>query len=209
MFTGIVEELGELVGRDERTDAARFAIRGPLVSSDARPGDSIAVNGVCLTAVDVDGGVFTADVIGETLRRSSLGPARISDRLNLERAAKLGDRLGGHLVQGHVDGTGTVLSRTAPQDSAPWELIRIQMPTALARYVVEKGSITVDGVSLTVIEAGISDFSVGLIPTTRELTTLGTRLVGELVNIEVDVIAKYVERLAWPHLGSGSGGPGG
>jgi len=209
VFTGIVEELGELVGRDERPDAARFVVRGPLVSSDARPGDSIAVNGVCLTVVDVDGEVFTADVIGETLRRSSLGPARISDRLNLERAAKLGDRLGGHLVQGHVDGTGTVLSRSVTSGSVQWELVRIGMPAALARYVVEKGSITVDGVSLTVIEAGINDFSVGLIPTTRELTTLGTRLVGELVNIEVDVIAKYVERLAWPHLGSGSGGPGG
>lgn len=206
MFTGIVEELGELVGRDDRPDAARFAIRGPLASSDARPGDSIAVNGVCLTVVDVDDGVFTADVIGETLRRSSLGPAGIGDRLNLERAAKLGDRLGGHLVQGHVDGTGTVLSRT---ESASWELVRIGMPTALARYVVEKGSITVDGVSLTVIDAGINDFSVGLIPTTRELTTLGTRLVGELVNIEVDVIAKYVERLAGPHLRSGIEGAGG
>ena len=206
MFTGIVEELGELVGRDDRPDAARFAIRGPLASSDARPGDSIAVNGVCLTVVDVDDGVFTADVIGETLRRSSLGPAGIGDRLNLERAAKLGDRLGGHLVQGHVDGTGTVLSRT---ESASWELVRIGMPTALARYVVEKGSITVDGVSLTVIEIGINDFSVGLIPTTRELTTLGTRLVGELVNIEVDVIAKYVERLAGPHLRPGIEGAGG
>ncbi len=202
MFTGIVEELGNLVGRDERPDVARFAIHGALVTSDARPGDSIAVNGVCLTVVELDGEVFTADVIGETLRRSSLGPARIGDRLNLERAAKLGDRLGGHLVQGHVDATGTVLSRT---ESASWELIRVGMPAALARYVVEKGSITVDGVSLTVIEAGINDFSVGLIPTTRELTTLGTRHPGELVNLEVDVIAKYVERLAWPHLGSGSG----
>ena len=195
MFTGIVEELGELLGRDERPDAALFAIRGPLASSDARPGDSIAVNGVCLTVVGVDGEVFTVDVIGETLRRSSLGPARIGDRLNLERAAKLGHRLGGHLVQGHVDGTGTVLSRTAPQQGAPWELVRIGMPTGLARYVVEKGSITVDGISLTVIEVGINDFSVGLIPTTRELTTLGLRRPGELVNLEVDVIAKYVERL--------------
>ena len=202
MFTGIVEELGNLVGRDGRPDGARFAIHGALVTSDARPGDSIAVNGVCLTVVDVDGEVFTADVIGETLRRSSLGPARTGDRLNLERAAKLSDRLGGHLVQGHVDGTGTVLSRT---ESASWELVRIGMPAALARYVVEKGSITVDGVSLTVIDTGISDFSVGLIPTTRELTTLGTRHPGELVNLEADVIAKYVERLAWPHLGSGSG----
>ncbi len=157
---------------------------------------------MCLTVVDVDGEVFTADVVGETLRRSSLGPARTGDRLNLERAAKLGDRLGGHLVQGHVDGTGTVLSRT---ESGSWELIRIGMPAALDRYVVEKGSITVDGVSLTVIEAGIKDFSVGLIPTTRELTTLGIRRPGEAVNLEADVIAKYVERLAWPHLGSGSG----
>jgi riboflavin synthase len=206
VFTGIVEELGELVGRDERPDAALFAIRGPLASSDARPGDSIAVNGVCLTVVGVDGEVFTVDVIGETLRRSSLGPARIGDRLNLERAAKLGHRLGGHLVQGHVDGTGTLLSRTAPQEAAPWELVRIGMPTGLARYVVEKGSITVDGISLTVIEVGISDFSVGLIPTTRELTTLGLRRPGELVNLEVDVIAKYVERLVRPHLAPGSGG---
>lgn len=206
MFTGIVEELGELVGRDERPDAALFTIRGPLASSDARPGDSIAVNGVCLTVVGVDGEVFTVDVIGETLRRSSLGPARIGDRLNLERAAKLGHRLGGHLVQGHVDGTGTLLSRTAPQEAAPWELVRIGMSTGLARYVVEKGSITVDGISLTVIEVGINDFSVGLIPTTRELTTLGLRRPGELVNLEVDVIAKYVERLVRPHLAPGSGG---
>jgi riboflavin synthase len=199
VFTGIVEELGELVSRDERPDAARFAVRGPLTTSDARPGDSIAVNGVCLTVVDVDGELFTADVIGETLRRSSLGPAAIGDRLNLERAAKLGHRLGGHLVQGHVDGTGTLLSRTAPQAGAPWELVRIGMPTALARYLVEKGSITVDGVSLTVIDIGADDFSVGLIPTTQQLTTLGLRRPGEFVNLEVDVIAKYVERLARPH----------
>jgi riboflavin synthase len=205
VFTGIVEELGELVGRDERPDAALFAVRGPLACSDARPGDSIAVNGVCLTVVDVDGDVVTADVIGETLRRSSLGSARTGDRLNLERAAKLGHRLGGHLVQGHVDGTGTLLSRTAPQEAAPWELVRIGMPAGLARYVVEKGSITVDGVSLTVIEAGADDFSVGLIPTTRQLTTLGLRRSGELVNLEVDVIAKYAERLACPHLAPGTG----
>ena len=199
MFTGIVEELGELLDRVERPDAARFTVSGPLACSDARPGDSIAVNGVCLTVVDVDGGVFTADVIGETLRRSSLGPTRIGNRLNLERAAKLGDRLGGHLVQGHVDGTGTVLSRTAPREAAPWELVRIGMPAALARYVVEKGSITVDGVSLTVIEVTRDEFAVGLIPTTQKLTTLGVRRLGDLVNLEVDVIAKYVERLARPY----------
>lgn len=196
MFTGIVEELGELLSRRERPDAACFTIRAPLASSDARAGDSISVNGVCLTVVDVQNGGFTADVIGETLRRSSLGAARPGDRLNLERAAKLGDRLGGHLVQGHVDGTGTVLSRTAARDGAPWELIRIGMPAGLARYVVEKGSIAVDGVSLTVIAVGGDEFSVGLIPTTQQLTTLGLRRPGELVNLEVDIIAKYVERLA-------------
>jgi riboflavin synthase len=195
VFTGIVEELGELVGRDERPDAARFTVRGPVVSADARPGDSIAVNGVCLTVVDVGGAVFTADVIGETLRRSSLDLARHGDRLNLERAAKVGDRLGGHLVQGHVDGTGTLLSRTTPQEAAPWELIRIGIPPGLARYVVQKGSIAVDGVSLTVIEVDTDYFSVGLIPATQQLTTLGLRRPGELVNLEVDVIAKYVERL--------------
>jgi riboflavin synthase len=200
VFTGIVEELGELVSREERPDAARFTMRGPLVSSDARPGDSIAVNGVCLTVVGVEGEMFTADVIGETLRRSSLGPARISDPLNLERAAKLGARLGGHLVQGHVDATGTVLSRIAPRESAPWELVRIGLPVELTRYVVEKGSITVDGVSLTVIEVGAAEFSVGLIPTTQELTTLGTRRSGELVNLEVDMIAKYVDRMVASYL---------
>lgn len=195
MFTGIVEELGELLDRSERPDAARFTISAPLTGSDARAGDSISVNGVCLTVVDVQHGVFSSDVIGETLRRSSLSAARPGDRLNLERAAKLGDRLGGHLVQGHVDGTGTLLSRTAPQEGAPWELIRIRMPTALARYVVEKGSIAVDGVSLTVVETGSDEFSVGLIPTTQQLTTLGLRRPGEPVNLEVDIIAKYVERL--------------
>lgn len=207
MFTGIVEELGELLGRDERPDAALLTVHGPLVSSDARRGDSVAVNGVCLTVVDVQGEMFTADVIGETLRRSTLGAARTGDRLNLERAVRLGHRLGGHLVQGHVDGTGTVGSRTAPRDGAPWELVRIDMPAGLARYVVEKGSITVDGVSLTVIEVGADHLSVGLIPTTRQLTTLGLRRSGEPVNLEVDVIAKYVERLACPHLALGAGGP--
>jgi riboflavin synthase len=202
VFTGIVEELGELLSRRERPDAACFTIGARLTSSDARAGDSISVNGVCLTVVDVQDGEFSADVIGETLRRSSLGTARSGDRLNLERAAKLGDRLGGHLVQGHVDGTGTVLSRTAPQDGAPWELVRIGIPTELARYVVEKGSIAVDGVSLTVIEVGGDEFSVGLIPTTQQLTTLGRRRPGELVNLEVDIIAKYVVRMVSSYLAS-------
>lgn len=213
MFTGIVEELGELAGRDEQSDSARFAVRGPLVCADTRPGDSIAVNGVCLTVVAVGADVFTADVIGETLRRSNLGSAGVGDRLNLERAARLGDRLGGHLVQGHVDGSGTLLSRTAADDDTPhaqhelpqWELVRIGMPAALARYVVEKGSIAVDGVSLTVIDAGPDEFSLGLIPTSRELTTLGLRRPGQLVNLEVDLIAKYVERLTFAYPDPGEG----
>ncbi|WP_341720384.1 riboflavin synthase [Micromonospora sp. FIMYZ51] len=193
MFTGIVEELGEVVGvTPTAEDSARVAVRGPLVASDARHGDSIAVNGVCLTVVDVDGGVFTADVMGETLRRSALGALRAGDPVNLERAAALGSRLGGHLVQGHVDGVGEVLSR----EPAPrWETVRFRLPAALARYVVEKGSITVDGVSLTVAEVGTDWFTVGLIPTTLSLTTLGTRAVGDPVNLEADVLAKYVERL--------------
>ena len=203
MFTGLVEELGELTGRQDGSDVARLTVRGPLTGSDAAVGDSIAVNGVCLTVVEVGGGEFDVDVIGETLRRSSLGGAAVGDRVNLERAARLGDRLGGHLVQGHVDGTGTVLSRMPPTGSREWELVRFGMPTRLARYVVEKGSITVDGVSLTVVQAGINEFSIGLIPTTREVTTLGFRRPGELVNLEVDVVAKYVERLAAPHLGAG------
>jgi len=204
VFTGLVEELGELTGRQDGSDVARLTVRGPLASSDTAVGDSIAVNGVCLTVVEVGGGEFDVDVIGETLRRSNLGGAAVGDRVNLERAARLGDRLGGHLVQGHVDGTGTVLSRMPPTGSREWELVRFGMPTRLARYVVEKGSITVDGVSLTVVQAGINEFSIGLIPTTREVTTLGFRRPGELVNLEVDVVAKYVERLAAPHLGAGT-----
>ncbi len=203
MFTGLVEELGELTGRQDGPDAARLTVRGTLVCSDAAVGDSIAVNGVCLTVVEVGGAAFDVDVIGETLRRSSLGRAAVGDRVNLERAARLGDRLGGHLVQGHVDGTGTVLSRTPPAASREWELVRFGMPTRLARYVVSKGSITVDGVSLTVVGVGVDEFSIGLIPTTREATTLGFRRPGELVNLEVDVVAKYVERLAAPYSGAG------
>ena len=213
MFTGIVEELGEVVRTTETGgDSALLAIRGPLVTSDARHGDSIAVNGVCLTVVDVDGGVFTADVMGETLRRSALGVLRPGDPVNLERAAALGSRLGGHLVQGHVDGVGEVLSREpAPQ----WETVRFRLPAALSRYVVEKGSITIDGVSLTVAAVGDDWFAVGLIPTTLKLTTLGAKGVGEPVNLEVDVLAKYVERLLGDRvagdaaLPGGAAGPGG
>ncbi|WP_102141034.1 riboflavin synthase [Mycobacterium hubeiense] len=193
MFTGIVEELGEVIAKEELADAARLVIRGPVVTSDAHHGDSIAVNGVCLTVVDVlPDGAFSADVMGETLDRSSLGGVRVGSRVNLERAAAVNSRLGGHIVQGHVDGTGHVISRTG---SEHWEVVRIALPTALSRYVVEKGSITVDGVSLTVSALGHDWFEVSLIPTTCELTTLGQAEVGAHVNLEVDVIAKYVERL--------------
>lgn len=193
MFTGIVEELGEIVGKEDLADAARFVIRGPLVTSDAGHGDSIAVNGVCLTVVDVlADGAFTADVMAETLNRSSLRAVDVGSRVNLERAAAVNSRLGGHIVQGHVDGTGHVVSRSPSEN---WEVVRIALPADLSRYVVEKGSITVDGVSLTVSGLGPDWFEVSLIPTTLGLTTLGRATEGTPVNLEVDVIAKYVERL--------------
>jgi riboflavin synthase len=196
MFTGIVEELGEVTSRDPLTDAARLTICGPVVTADAGHGHSIAVNGVCLTVVDLlPDGQFTADVMAETLNRSSLGQLQVGSRVNLERAAAVNSRLGGHIVQGHVDGTGRVVARSP---SEHWEVVRIEIPAAVARYVVEKGSITVDGISLTVSGLGAQPrdwFEVSLIPTTRELTTLGRAPVGTQVNLEVDVIAKYVERL--------------
>jgi riboflavin synthase len=193
MFTGIVEELGEVVRlTDAGGDSAVIAVRGPVVTTDARHGDSIAVNGVCLTVIDNEEGVFTADVMGETLRRSSLGALRVGSQVNLERAAALGSRLGGHLVQGHVDGVSRLLSRE-PADQ--WEVLRFALPPNVAKYVVEKGSITVDGVSLTVMAVDEESFSVGLIPTTLKLTVLGSKAVGDPVNLEVDVIAKYVEKM--------------
>jgi len=193
MFTGIVEELGEVVYlTDAGGDSAVVAVRGPVVTSDAAHGDSIAVNGVCLTVIDTVDGVFSADVMGETLRRSSLGALRPGSPVNLERAATVGSRLGGHLVQGHVDGVATIIARHSADD---WEVLRFSLPPELARYVVEKGSITVDGVSLTVMEVTGDSFSVGLIPTTLTLTVLGAKAVGEPVNLEVDIIAKYVEKM--------------
>jgi len=193
MFTGIVEELGEVVYlTDAGGDSAVVAVRGPVVTSDAAHGDSIAVNGVCLTVIGTVDGVFTADVMGETLRRSSLGALRPGSPVNLERAATVGSRLGGHLVQGHVDGVATIIARDSADD---WEVLRFSLPPELARYVVEKGSITVDGVSLTVMEVTGDSFSVGLIPTTLTLTVLGAKAVGEPVNLEVDIIAKYVEKM--------------
>lgn len=197
MFTGIVEELGEVIAQEDLGDATRMTISGPLVTSDAGHGDSIAVNGVCLTVVDVlPDGRFSADVMAETLHRSSLRALAPGSPVNLERAAAVNSRLGGHIVQGHVDGTGTVIARSPSQH---WEIVRIGLPREIARYVVEKGSITVDGISLTVSALADEDdsewFEVSLIPTTLALTTLGRAAVGTPVNLEVDVIAKYVERL--------------
>ena len=192
MFTGIVEELGEVAAVEDLGDACRFTLRGPLVTADAAHGDSIAVNGVCLTVVETADGTFTADVMAETLTRSSLGALRPGSRVNLERPMALGGRLGGHLVQGHVDGTGTVVERVPGEH---WEIVKVALPAGLARYVVEKGSITVDGVSLTVVDAAADHFTVSLIPTTLAMTTLGLKQPGDPVNLEVDVLAKYVERL--------------
>jgi riboflavin synthase len=203
VFTGIVEELGEVVGLQELPDAARLTVRGPVVTSDAKHGDSIAVNGVCLTVVQTADGTFSADVMRETLQRSSLGALEVGSPVNLERAVRLSDRLGGHLVQGHVDGTGEVVSRS-PSDH--WTVVRITLPEDLERYVVEKGSITVDGISLTVSMVGTGFFEVSLIPTTLGLTTLGAKGPGDPVNLEVDITAKYVEKLlAWERS---RGGPG-
>ena len=192
MFTGIVEELGEVVALDHRVDSARLTVRAPGVTADAVTGASMAVNGVCLTVVDLATGVFTADVMRETLSRSSLGELTVGSRVNLERAVRASDRLGGHIVQGHVDGVGTVIDRRVGDG---WETMRISLPEGLSRYVVEKGSIAIDGVSLTVSAVADGWFEVSLIPTTLALTTLGRHGVGEPVNVEVDVIAKYVERL--------------
>ncbi len=194
MFTGIVEELGTVSAVQPRDDGARLVVDGPLVTSDARHGDSIAVNGACLTVVDAGDGRFGVDVVGETLRRSTLGGLVAGDRVNLERAMSLGDRLGGHIVQGHVDGTAVIHGE---QDG----LTSFELPEHLAQYLVEKGSITVDGVSLTVAELGADRFGVALVPTTLELTTLGYRGPGDRVNIEVDVLAKHLERLASAQLG--------
>jgi riboflavin synthase len=192
MFTGIVEELGRVVALEQGADSARLTVAGPVVTSDAVHGASIAVNGVCLTVAESRDDEFTVDVMAETLSRTSLGALAVGDRVNLERAMAASSRFGGHIVQGHVDGTATILERT-PGDR--WELVRFSLPSALARYVVEKGSITVDGVSLTVTGVTDSTFTVSLIPTTLELTTLGHKGVGDPVNLEVDVLAKYVERL--------------
>jgi len=192
VFTGIVEERGSVRAVTDLGDAARLEFSGPTVTSDAGPGDSIAVNGVCLTVVEVDRGGFSADVMQETLTRSALGSLVVGSPVNLERAARVDSRLGGHIVQGHVDGVARVRS---VQPGENWTTLSFDLPAGLSRYLVEKGSITVDGVSLTVVSVDDDAFSVSLIPTTLTRTTLGSREVGDPVNIEVDVIAKYVERL--------------
>ncbi|WP_029287295.1 riboflavin synthase [Cellulomonas sp. HZM] len=193
MFTGIVEEIGVVEAIDLADQDARLRVRGPLVVSDARVGDSIAVSGVCLTVTDLPGdGTFTADVMPETLRRTALGEAVVGSGVNLERALAVGGRYGGHVVQGHVDGVGTV-ARRAP--GPRWDDVEIDVDPAVARYVAEKGSVAVAGVSLTVTHVGDTSFGVSLIPTTLAATTLGSLEVGARVNIEVDVLAKYTERL--------------
>jgi len=197
VFTGIVEEVGTLVVREDQSDSAVLQIQAQRVLDGVARGDSIAVNGVCLTVTRVDGDVWTTDVMAETLSRSSLGTVTAGAPVNLERAVTPHTRLGGHLMQGHVDGVGAIIGRLPGEH---WEVVRIALPADLARYVVEKGSIAVDGVSLTVSAVSAADdpepwFEVSLIPTTLRETTLGARAPGEPVNLEVDVIAKYVERL--------------
>jgi riboflavin synthase len=194
MFTGIVEERGRVAALTLEPGSARLSVHADIVLSGVEHGASIAVNGVCLTVVQNDGDGFTVDVMPETLRRSSLGALSAGSAVNLERAVLVSGRLGGHVVQGHVDGVGTVRSR---EPGPRWDVVCIDLPRELARYVVVKGSIAVDGVSLTVTDVDDREgtFSVSLIPTTLDLTTLGTARPGTPVNLEVDVLAKYVERL--------------
>jgi riboflavin synthase len=195
LYTGIVEELGEIVAIERTGNSARITVRGPLVTADAAHGDSININGVCLTVTSLADGQFTADVMGETLDRSSLGALAPGARVNLERPVRPDGRLGGHIVQGHTDGTGVITDR---RPAGIWQVVRISLPAELSRYVVQKGSVAVDGISLTVSDIGsVQDcwFEVSLIPETLQRTTLGSKQVGEVVNLEVDLLAKIVERL--------------
>lgn len=192
MFTGIVEELGEIREIHREADSITLTIRASTVLDDVHHGDSIAVNGVCLTVVEFGDDFFTADLMQETLDRSSLGQVEVGSKVNLERATAVGQRLGGHIVQGHIDGTGEVISRTPGER---WEVVRISLPEQLAKYVVEKGSIAVDGTSLTVSAVGEGFFEVSLIPTTLTDSVIGSTAVGTKVNLEVDVLAKYVEKM--------------
>ena len=198
MFTGIVEELGTIEAIEQQADAIRLTVRAETVLAGTGLGDSIAVNGCCLTVAAIDDDSWTADVMAETLDKTSLGGTREGDHVNLERAVTLETRLGGHIVQGHVDGVGRVVRR---EPSEHWEVVEISLPKGFGRYLVDKGSITVDGVSLTVVEAHEETFTVSLIPETLARTTLGARAPGDPVNLEFDVIAKHVEKLlSWKDL---------
>ena len=192
MFTGIIEELGEITAWEPTADAARLTVRAPLAVSDARHGDSISVSGVCLTVVDQGADWFTADVMAETIAMSTLAGAASGTLVNIERAAQVGDRLGGHIVQGHIDGTSTVISVT---DGSAWRVVRFSLSPELAPLVARKGSIAIDGVSLTVSDVGIDWLEVSLIPETLSATTLGARAVGDAVNIETDILARHVARM--------------
>ena len=192
MFTGIIEELGRVKAIEHQSDAVRLTIEGPLVVSDAHRGDSIAVCGTCLTVIEFGDGQFTADVMKETLDKTSLSTVKVGDPVNLERAMTAETRFGGHVVQGHVDGVGEIISR---EPSENWEWLRIRIPRELMKYVVYKGSITLDGVSLTVNEVGEDFVGLSLIPETLTVTTLGSKAIGEKVNVEADVMAKHIERL--------------
>ena len=192
MFTGIIEELGHVSAIEPQGDAMRLTIEGPLVVSDVHRGDSIAVSGTCLTAIEFDKHSFTADVMQETLNKTALGSLKVGDSVNLERAMTAATRFGGHVVQGHVDGVGEIIDR---EKSEHWEWLRVSIPSELMKYIVLKGSITIDGVSLTVNEVGESHIGLSLIPETLALTTLGRKQVGDKVNVEADVMAKHIERL--------------
>ena len=192
MFTGIIEELGTVVAIEEQPDAKRMTFSGPIVTSDVSRGDSIAVCGACLTAVEIDDSTFTADVMHETLRLTSLGSLAVGSVVNLERAMNAATRFGGHMVLGHVDGVGSIVSR---EPSSNWEWVTIQIPSSLMKYVVLKGSITIDGISLTVNDLTSDSVSFSLIPETLRLTTLGSKGFGDKVNVEVDIMAKHIEKL--------------
>ena len=192
MFTGIVETLGTVRKKASSGEGLRLTIEADIKWSDLMPGESISVNGTCLTATDLSGPVFTVDVSPESIRRTTMGRINIGDKVNLERALRPTDRLGGHIVTGHIDATGVILSR---QEQAAFTLFSIRIPKEFAGYVIEKGSIAIDGISLTVNDCHDSSFSVSIIPFTARHTTIGRHKAGDAVNIEFDIIGKYVERL--------------
>lgn len=199
MFTGLVQELGTVAALEPQADALRLSIRAPQTVSDAHLGDSIAINGVCLTIAELDGDIFCADVMRESLDRTGLGQLEEGARVNVEPAVLPTTRLGGHIMQGHVDGTARLVSR---EHSEHWDVLRFSLPRELTQYVVEKGSIAVNGTSLTVSAVGKDWFEVSLIPTTLRETTHGESQPGDIVNLEVDVLAKYVEKMLHPESGS-------